>query len=768
MYTNELVFYLNGKEHRLTDVDPETTLLQFVRSAGFTGAKLGCSEGACGACTVLLSKYNPLTKKVEHKSVNSCLAPLCVADHCAITTIEALGSVEGGLHPIQERIARLHGSQCGFCTPGIVMALYALLRNNPTPSRKEIEENFDGNLCRCTGYRPILDAAKTFAKDKNEPATGGCGGSCACSESGGCPCAADNVNDIADDGTFEEFRTIVSSTDDKMKKKWKNEFDVNMEPGLPELLMKDEIKDLKIEGKRVTFYRPTTLAKLLELKKEFPTAKLIVGNTEVGMETHFKFLKYPIVINIGDIYELSNIEMTEAGIRIGGGVRLNQLRDALEKEIIPSLKDYEGRAYSGMVRMLRYFASTQIRNMASLSGNIMTASPISDMNPILVAMGAVLTFTNPEGETREVNMKDFFKSYRVTDSKPEEVLTAITVPKTEKFEFVNCYKQARRREDDITVCGAAIRTVLKAEGDAWIVEDMDMAFAGMAPITKQALMVKEGLIGRKWDHETIDEGMKLLRKDVPLAPNTPGGCVEYRQALAASFLFKFFVESSLALTELREPSEPLPPTVEEGERSAAMMYERAISRGKQEYDIETGGLQTGSPLHEATAEKKRAPVGNPVIHQSALQQCTGEAQYTDDVVAPANCLESYLVTSTKPHARILSVDPTEALAMEGVVGYFDHKNLPKNGHNKFGAVFKDEEVFATEYVHTVGQLIGIVVATERKIAREAAQKIKIEYEELPAVLSLEESIEKKNFIGPVSCWFTFFPIFFLLGNNSNV
>ncbi|GCB82736.1 hypothetical protein scyTo_0021719, partial [Scyliorhinus torazame] len=129
-----------------------------------TGSKLGCGEGGCGSCTVMVSKYNPFRKKVIHIAVNACLAPLCSLHHTAVTTVEGIGSTTTQLHPVQERIAKAHGSQCGFCTPGIVMSVYTLLRNNPEPTMEEIEDTLQGNLCRCTGYRAILEGFSTFAK----------------------------------------------------------------------------------------------------------------------------------------------------------------------------------------------------------------------------------------------------------------------------------------------------------------------------------------------------------------------------------------------------------------------------------------------------------------------------------------------------------------------------------------------------------------------------------------------------------------------------
>ena len=155
-YESALTLYVNARKFVVRDAQPEETLLTFLRREGLTGTKLGCGEGGCGACTVMVSQTDPVTLKVEHRSLNACLAPLCSLDSAHVLTVEGIAAVRKadgtkGAHPVQERIAKFHGSQCGFCTPGIVMSLYTLLRNNPKPTLHDIEESFDGNLCRCTG-----------------------------------------------------------------------------------------------------------------------------------------------------------------------------------------------------------------------------------------------------------------------------------------------------------------------------------------------------------------------------------------------------------------------------------------------------------------------------------------------------------------------------------------------------------------------------------------------------------------------------------------
>uniref|UniRef100_A0A8C4PKK5 2Fe-2S ferredoxin-type domain-containing protein n=1 Tax=Equus asinus TaxID=9793 RepID=A0A8C4PKK5_EQUAS len=196
MTADELVFFVNGKKVVEKNADPETTLLAYLRrKLGLSGTKLGCGEGGCGACTVMFSKYDRLQNKIVHFPANACLAPICSLHHVAVTTVEGIGSTKTRLHPVQvflevltafihsspkisehpydslfelcqERIAKSHGSQCGFCTPGIVMSMYTLLRNQPEPTMEEIEDALQGNLCRCTGYRPILQGFRTFARNR--------------------------------------------------------------------------------------------------------------------------------------------------------------------------------------------------------------------------------------------------------------------------------------------------------------------------------------------------------------------------------------------------------------------------------------------------------------------------------------------------------------------------------------------------------------------------------------------------------------------------
>lgn len=349
-----------------SDSDPELTLLRYLREKlRLCGTKLGCAEGGCGACTVMLSRYDRVAKTVKHFAANACLTPICSVHGLAVTTVEGIGSTRTRLHPVQERIAKAHGSQCGFCTPGIVMSMYALLRSSPTPNMKDLEVAFQGNLCRCTGYRPIIEGYRTFTEEYKVECKMGEN----CCKRNGNQCGVE-----IDDKLFEPSEFAPH--------------DPSQEPIFPPELKLNDIYDqqtLSITNERnVTWFRPTTLNQLLEFKKNHPETKIVIGNTEVGVEVKFKHLDYKFLVNPIHVEELTSIAVTEAGLRVGSAVTLMDMQDALQKQI-EDRPEHETRLFRAIVGMLHWFAGKQIRNVASVGGNIMTGSPISDLNPIFTA-----------------------------------------------------------------------------------------------------------------------------------------------------------------------------------------------------------------------------------------------------------------------------------------------------------------------------------------------------------------------------------------------
>ena len=764
-FSNVLFFHVNGTPHKVLDAQPEETLLSYLRRSGLTGTKLGCGEGGCGACTVMVSRRR-LTgdNAIEHRSVNACLAPLCSVDGCSVTTVEGIVQKDGTPHPSQERIAKMHGSQCGFCTPGIVMSLHTLLTNKAAPELEDIEDCFDGNLCRCTGYRPIIDAAKTFAVDKDS-----------------CPNTNEDLPGVDTVGATNDDDEVQNTVKSTTKSKITNSGALSLmyeetKTQVPEFFPNDLVEYnenkpfLQINGTRVTWYRPTKLQDLLELKSKFGgKAKLIAGNTEVGIETKFKNREYPIMVSITELPELkvlklqnSNVDKKLSELSIGGNVTLSELQEFLLKICAEdgSDKKHVSRGWSAMEQMIRWFASNQIRNVAALAGNICTASPISDLNPVLMALGASLKLASLDGSnkasTRIVKMREFFLGYRKVDMKENEILQEIIVPSTRKYEYVRAFKQARRRDDDISIVNACFRINFEnpnEESHSTVISEMYCAYGGMAPTSVAAKHLEKAIVGEgAWTMNVTTSGLSALKEDFKLPDNVPGGMAHYRMTLASSLFYKFF----LGMTkELEELGAKLGFNLDRRDLSGENHFletKRPITHGLQVYDVPTGGIQktrakTDSKDHDpddAAESKSRAPVGQPLSHRSAVPQVTGEAKYTDDISSPPGTLHAAFVLSSEAHANILSIDPAKALAMEGVVRFFSSKDLSQE-ENKLGAILHDEQLFRSTEVTSTGQPIGLIVATTDAIAQRAAKLVEVKYDPLPTIISIDDAIAAKSF-----------------------
>ncbi|XP_041351962.1 xanthine dehydrogenase/oxidase-like [Gigantopelta aegis] len=705
-HNGELIFFVNGAQVVESKPDPLMPLVEFLRTKlHLTGTKVGCGEGGCGACTVMISRYNMNTDTVVHYSINSCLAPLAAMHGLAVTTVEGVGSTKTKVHPVQERIVKAHGTQCGFCTPGIVMSMYTLLRNEPLPSLEQLSTTFDGNLCRCTGYRPILDGYKTFTKEYCEM-----GGKCRkikrrkpsyrpsiCNQS---------IGDIED----------LVPYDPADEPKFPLDLKVNHE--------KYHKTSLTFRTDHVTWFRPTTLDELLDLKSTFPQARLVNGNTEIAIEMRFKKMKYDVMIATTHIPDLKTLERNKSGITIGASITLSRL-DTFLKQECGQMAEEETRVYSAVVDMLQWFGGKQVRNVAVVAGNIMTASPISDLNPIFLASGSVLDVVSRERGRRKIRMDNtFFKGYRRTEVKPDEILLSVTLPATHKNEYFSAFKQANRRDDDIAVANAAMKVVF--HDDTNIIKDMALAFGGMAPVTVMATNTTEKLRGSTWDSDLVSTACSLLADDLPLTPDAPGGMVQFRKTLTLSFFFKFYLRVKSKLTITLGVEDNTAPTDESATQQFVANRKWKSSQVYEEVEV-------GQPITDA--------VGRPLVHKTAYQQATGEACFVDDITPVEGELFLSLVLSSKTHANIINMDASEALSIAGVVDFISVKDVP--GQNVLHGI--DEHIFATDKVTCQGQVVGAIVATSHTLAKKAAQIVRIDYEELESVVTIKDSIAKESF-----------------------
>lgn len=637
---------------------------------------------------------------IRHYAVNACLTPVCSVHGLAITTIEGIGSTQTKLHPIQERIAKAHGSQCGFCTPGIIMSMYALIRNKNKIDYSDIESALQGNLCRCTGYRPIIEGLKTFMEDWEKCFVNGLASKgCALGEN----CCKNKKK--------ENFELYSKSSFQP--------YDPSQEPIFPpelKLNVKSYETYLFYNRHSVIWIRPTSLEELSIIKRKYPQSKIVVGNTEVGVETKFKKMVYPILLSPNLIKEMQSCQIVDDGVIIGASTSLTELKLFLE-EIIDKQETYKCEVFRTIVNMLHWFAGNQVRNVASIAGNIVTASPISDLNPIFMACGAILNVCIPGKGCRQVVMNEFFfKSYRQTDIKENEIVLSVKIPYTKKGQYITAYKQAKRRDDDISIVTAAFNISF---GDNNVIDDAKLCFGGMDQKTIIAKKTSENMKGLFWNEEMLNNVLNNLTEELHLDESSPGGMPAYRKSLCLSLFFKLFLQ----LKEINKC------------RNTNIFLSRNenMPQSTQVFEIK---------------EKIRKPsdtVGYPVIHASAFKQVTGEALYCDDIPAVEGELFLTLIFSTKAHAKIISIDAEEALRVPGVEAFYCHKDLNPQC-NKTGPIIDDEEIFASNIVTSKSCVIGAIVAKNESIARKAKNLIKVTYEDLsPIIVTLEDAIEQKSF-----------------------
>jgi len=390
----EIRFLRQGQQVQLSAVAPTLTLLDYLRlTERAVGTKEGCAEGDCGACTVVLRKR--VNGRLVYQPVNSCILLAGQADGAEVIIVEDLAD-GAALHPVQRQLADLHGSQCGFCTPGFVMALFALYHAKPAAplDRDMVNDWIAGNLCRCTGYRPIVDAALT-----------------SCSKP-----AADRFsaqeNDVA---------TALSALDDD--------------------------DDLFVGSDTSFFAAPASLSALAALYATHPDAVLIGGATDVGLWITKKLQTLPKIIWLGRVRGLDAVEDASGAVTFGATVSHDTAMPYLAA-IDPDLGE-----------MMRRFAGNQIRIVGTIGGNIANGSPIGDTPPALIALGATLTLQKGD-TCREIALEDFFLAYGKQDRGAGEFVHSVRVPKLEANQRFRCYKISKRFDQDISAALGAFTFTL--------------------------------------------------------------------------------------------------------------------------------------------------------------------------------------------------------------------------------------------------------------------------------------------------------------------
>lgn len=453
---------------------PTTTVLNYLRSLSHhKGTKEGCAEGDCGACTVVVAEPDA-AGQMQYKAIDSCLVFLPMIHGKQLITVENLGS-STQLHPVQKAMVDCDGSQCGYCTPGFIMSLFALYKSPQIPDREQINDALTGNLCRCTGYRPIVEAA---AKSCNGDTTDG----------------------------FSKSETTVATALTA----------IDAHEG-----------NLQITTERNTYLRPQALADALAYRQQHPDALMVCGGTDVGLMVTKRKLDLPLVLDLSGIAELRQYNETDQGLRLGASLSLETVK-----------KLSKGR-FSALYDMLAVFGSRQIREQATLGGNLANASPIGDTPPVLIALDASVELQSLQGR-RTLKVADFITGYRTTTLRPDEVITAVILPPTPADVQVNAYKISKRKDLDISTVSGGFRLALADDGK---VNEIILVYGGMAAMTKRATAAEEFLHGKAWTRDHVESAMDLVEAAfTPISDARSGK--EGRRIMARNLLLKFWADTS--------------------------------------------------------------------------------------------------------------------------------------------------------------------------------------------------------------------------------
>jgi xanthine dehydrogenase small subunit len=495
---------VNGQPRTIGAVGGHVTLLEWLRASGFTGCKEGCAEGECGACAVLVNK--PDGDRSRWTAINSCLVPAAGFASQEVVTAEGIG-LPGELHPVQREMAERGGSQCGYCTPGFIASMASeyyrpdrtptgfverapeaepdagdersVLQNDsgPTdpanaPDHEHGPNGFDlhalsGNLCRCTGYRPIRDAAYAVG----EPDAG--------------------------DPLFVRLSR----------------------PALA-------VVATRIGSDQGEFVRPESLGEALQLLAENPTARMVAGSTDWGVELNIGHVRAELSVGIDRLPELSGLRISDDVIDIGAAATLTEIERGLAGRV-PLLAD-----------LFPQFASRLIRNGATLGGNLGTGSPIGDAAPVLLALDASLVLVSRTGE-RQVRLSEYFTGYRQSVRRPDELIKIIRIP-LPLARITGFHKITKRRFDDIS--SVAVAFALTLNGDT--VTDIKIGLGGVAATPLRALATEQALTGRVWRADTIDAAAPLLAAEgTPISDHRASSA--YRAAMLGSALRKFHDHNAL-------------------------------------------------------------------------------------------------------------------------------------------------------------------------------------------------------------------------------
>ncbi len=471
-----ILFFLNGQQCCARGADAFQTLSEFIRKRmGLTGTKLVCSEGDCGSCTVLCGSVNDTADTLDYAPIDSCIQFMFQLDGRHVVTIEGL-SHGGPINGLQQAMIDCHGSQCGFCTPGFVMAMSGVMEGNRSPTICDWRHGLTGNLCRCTGYSPIIAAG--MACDSN---------------------ATPSMNQLFP--ATDLIREIQKHSTDEIR---------------IEAAVGDQTQIL---------YCPTKTRQATGFLENYPDAKIVAGGTDVGVQFNQGTCQASVWLDLNRIKSLTGIRVANHRIQAGARATWSEF-ESVTKKLVPQFYD-----------IVSVFGSPQIRNVGTIGGNLINASPIADSIPFLMVCDAELNFAD-SATSWSVNINEFYLGYKQLNMRPGSLLVEIEVPLPPENCDLRLYKISRRKDLDISSFTAAIR--IEREGDR--IQHAAIAMGAVGPIVLRLPETESFLIGKQLTLETMQEAGPIAVSEISPISDVRGG-EDYRRQLARNVLLKFYHET---------------------------------------------------------------------------------------------------------------------------------------------------------------------------------------------------------------------------------
>jgi len=681
---NNKAYAVDLSSPQYADITPTTRLSEFIRThTPYTGLKVFCHEGGCGACTVSVTRTD--ANGPSTVSAHACLRPLLSCNGQSIMTTEGVGGERLGYSDIQTRLANTGGTQCGFCSPGFVMNMYSLLqKGGPTPNALQIEQYFDGNLCRCTGYRPILDAMKSFAKPSEDD-----------------PKTSAERHMFAD---IHHMTPIQAKT-------------------TPETTLRQPMPTpttrgvLQVNKENVIWQDCNTVADLnfwLQHYTSSPGTNIFmnVAGTSQGV-----FPSNPdVILNIAHIPELNELTYDSNGIVVGAAVTIADVITYMT-QVAPSPAWYANH-FPRAVAHLERVASNQIRNIASLVGNLIVTKNnsgqsgeryfCSDVFTVMLGLGAFLTVVDSaSGNPNNIALANFV-DYDMTG----KYVLNITVPwASSPTETFQSYKIAKRQVNSHALVTAAFRVDVNAS--SVIVGSPTVVVGGVFSAISHLPTVEAALLGVNVTNNAVFQNTLVPTLQNAMSDIDPfSGNVEFRKTTIVHYFYKFFLT--------------LQPSLPARLQSATQNWmTRPVSSGSQAYQ----------------PDPTEYPVSEPIPKLSGVKQCAGEAIYTEDIDAPCDTVFISLVHSTAANCTLQSIDYSAAAALPGFLYFFQAKDIDPDKN-----VWENGDLFCTGPVLFYGQCLGCVVADSMEHARACADAVKATYSNQgPVLVSIPDAIAANSF-----------------------